>query len=111
MSPKSKSSPSLFLPPGLPPPTRELRSADSGLALPLSTRAIFNEIVHRLYTINEFTELVYEAVSPEKGSLICRSLAESKVVESRCPRQEDHQIDVRLNFLILCPDLESTLTP
>ncbi|KAB8073343.1 hypothetical protein BDV29DRAFT_191782 [Aspergillus leporis] len=80
MSPKSKSSPSLFLPPGLPPPTRELRSADSGLALPLSTRAIFNEIVHRLYTINEFTELVYEAVSPEKGSLICRSLAESKII-------------------------------
>ncbi|KAL2832886.1 hypothetical protein BDW59DRAFT_157031 [Aspergillus cavernicola] len=51
-----------------------------------STQVIFNEIIYKIPTINEFTELVYESIPPKQGALICRSLGESSVVESSSAR-------------------------
>ncbi|KAE8139861.1 hypothetical protein BDV38DRAFT_241348 [Aspergillus pseudotamarii] len=69
-----------------PSPTRTLRSNGSNEVPTRSAQAIFNEIVHKIPTIKEFTELVYESIPPEQGSLICRSLSESSVFESRHAR-------------------------
>ncbi|KAE8369668.1 hypothetical protein BDV27DRAFT_120655 [Aspergillus caelatus] len=65
-----------------PSSTRTLRSNGSTEVPPRSAQAIFNEIVHKIPTIREFTELVFESIPPEQGSLICRSLSESSVFES-----------------------------
>ncbi|RHZ43414.1 uncharacterized protein CDV56_101615 [Aspergillus thermomutatus] len=85
MSPNGKPSSLLTHSPS-PSSTRELRSAGSTQVPPLSTQAIFNEIVRKIPTIKEFTELVHESIQPKQGALICRSLAESSVVESRSAR-------------------------
>lgn len=85
MSPKNQS----LLPLFEPSPqysSRELRSAGSTQVSPLSAQVIFNEIVRKIPTIKEFTELVYESIPPEQGALICRSLGESRVVESSSAR-------------------------
>ncbi|BAE63076.1 unnamed protein product [Aspergillus oryzae RIB40] len=65
-----------FSPPELASPssTRKLRSNGSTEVPPRSAQAIFNEIVRKIPTIREFTEIVFESIPPEQGSLICRSL-------------------------------------
>ncbi|GMF77713.1 unnamed protein product [Aspergillus oryzae] len=82
-----------FSPPELASPssTRKLRSNGSTEVPPRSAQAIFNEIVRKIPTIREFTELVFESIPPEQGSLICRSLRESSVFESRNARYDNTQ--------------------
>ncbi|EAW22564.1 uncharacterized protein NFIA_012530 [Aspergillus fischeri NRRL 181] len=53
--------------------TRSLRSA-SVEASPRSSQQIFNEIVYKIPKIKEFTELIYEDINSEDGSLLCQSL-------------------------------------
>ncbi|KAF7616227.1 hypothetical protein AFLA_009725 [Aspergillus flavus NRRL3357] len=65
-----------------PPSTRKRRSNSSPEAPQRSTEAIFNEIIHKIPTIREFTELVYEYIPPEQGSLICRTFLESGIFEA-----------------------------
>ncbi|KAE8340437.1 hypothetical protein BDV24DRAFT_175335 [Aspergillus arachidicola] len=65
-----------------PSSTRKRRSNSSPEAPQRSTEAIFNEIIHKISTIREFTELVYGSIPPEQGSLICRTFLESGVFEA-----------------------------
>ncbi|KAE8306439.1 hypothetical protein BDV41DRAFT_569939 [Aspergillus transmontanensis] len=65
-----------------PSSTRKRRSHSSPEAPQRSTEAIFNEIIHKIPTIREFTELVFESIPPEQGSLICRTFLESGVFEA-----------------------------
>ncbi|EAL94067.1 hypothetical protein AFUB_033390 [Aspergillus fumigatus A1163] len=64
---------------------RSLRSA-SVEASPRSPQQIFNEIVDQIPQIKEFTELIYEDIDPDDGSLLCLSLVEDKRIERRCVR-------------------------
>ncbi|KAH1982377.1 hypothetical protein KXW88_004672 [Aspergillus fumigatus] len=64
---------------------RSLRRA-SVEASPRSPQQIFNEIVYQVPKIKEFTELVYEDIDPDDGSLLCLSLVEDKRIERRCVR-------------------------
>lgn len=66
---------------------RSLRSA-SVEASPRSPRQIFNEIVDQIPQIKEFTELIYEDIDPDDGSLLCLSLVEDKRIERRCVRYD-----------------------
>ncbi|KAE8325621.1 hypothetical protein BDV39DRAFT_194234 [Aspergillus sergii] len=66
----------------LPSSTRKRRSNSFTEAPQRSTEAIFNEIIHKILTIRKFTELVYESIPPEQGSLICRTFLESGVFEA-----------------------------
>ncbi|KAB8276087.1 hypothetical protein BDV30DRAFT_246761 [Aspergillus minisclerotigenes] len=65
-----------------PSSTRKRRSNSSPEAPQRSTEAIFNEIIHKIPTIREFTELIYESIPPEQGSLICRTFLESGIFEA-----------------------------
>ncbi|KAK6814482.1 hypothetical protein RU639_009350 [Aspergillus parasiticus] len=65
-----------------PSSTRKRRSHSSSEAPQRSTEAIFNEIIHKIPTIRKFTELVFESIPPEQGSLICRTFLESGVFEA-----------------------------
>ncbi|KAE8162113.1 hypothetical protein BDV40DRAFT_265993 [Aspergillus tamarii] len=65
-----------------PSSTRKLRSNSSAEVLQRSAQAISNEIVRKIPTIKEFTELVFESIPPEQGILICRSLSESSIFEA-----------------------------
>ncbi|KAB8202720.1 hypothetical protein BDV34DRAFT_236757 [Aspergillus parasiticus] len=60
-----------------PSSTRKRRSNSFTEAPQRSTEAIFNEIIHKIPTIRKFTELVFESIPPEQGSLICRTFLES----------------------------------
>lgn len=51
-----------------------------------SAQRLFNEILKRISNVTEFTEIVFEEVSPEDGELICRSLACTPEVERKSAR-------------------------
>lgn len=67
-----------------PPSPRSLRSASVQASRP-SAQKIFNEIVHRIPKINEFTEIIY---NPDDGVLICQSLVDDERVERRAARYD-----------------------
>ncbi|PGH37132.1 hypothetical protein GX50_00116 [[Emmonsia] crescens] len=69
-------------------PTGAHRSAGSDASRP-SPQKILNEIIHKIPTIQKFTEIIYEDISSSDGALICQSLASSEQVERR---------NIRVNF-------------
>ncbi|OAX84051.1 hypothetical protein ACJ72_01586 [Emergomyces africanus] len=80
-----------------------LRSLGAGSdPSPPSPQKIFNEIIHKIPTIQKFTEIIYEHISPSDGALICQSLAASKQVERR---------NIRINFNAFTETLRIRIMP
>jgi hypothetical protein len=75
-----------------PSDARNLRSDRVEESVPLSAQKIFNCIIRDIPTIKEFTEIIYEHVSPDDGNLICQSLTATEEVERRAVR-----FDILLN--------------
>ncbi|EER43415.1 conserved hypothetical protein [Histoplasma capsulatum H143] len=67
-----------------------------------SPQKIFNEIIHKIPTIQKFTEIIYENISPSDGALICQSLEASEHVERR---------NIRVNFNAFTRTLRIRIMP
>jgi hypothetical protein len=89
-----------------PSPPRPRSLSESGQASRPSAQKIFEEIVHRIPTIREFTEIVYEDVDPDDGVIICQSLVEDERIERRAARYDmpftdTPKVSFDLSFIIL----------
>lgn len=57
-------------------------------SLPPAAQTLFEEIVRQLPEISTYTELVFENVKPDDGSLICRALDGHAETERRGARHD-----------------------
>ncbi|KAF9888179.1 hypothetical protein FE257_009174 [Aspergillus nanangensis] len=67
-------------------PTSIRRGRTRSASLSPTAQSIFEDIVHQLPSISKFTELTFENVDPDDGSLICRSLDSDAETERSCAR-------------------------
>ncbi|PKY04602.1 hypothetical protein P168DRAFT_296403 [Aspergillus campestris IBT 28561] len=70
-------------------------------SLPPSAQRLFEEIAHQLPYISTYTELVFENVKPDDGSLVCRSLDGHAETERRGARINYNSVTrvLRLKFM------------